>query len=762
MSVRWLNTVGFYTFLASALSVWTPPALTAQAGSVQVSRVAGPPDVEALGQRPLAGHPPTLAELVRVTGFIQQNPSDGTPATQRTEVYLGYDDRALYAVFVATDSEPDRIRARMASRENLGADDFVTLILDTDHDSRRAYAFRSNPRGVQWDALWTEGQGFDTSFDAVWGSRGRLTPTGYVVSFEIPFKSLRFPTTGSQTWGIVLSRNIPRDQGEVSYWPWVSSEIQGTLTQSAVLRGLENISPGRNIQVIPYTNARSFRALDHRAEGGPRFVSDDADFDFGADFKAVLDDRFVVDLTANPDFSQVESDQPQVTVNQRFEVFFPERRPFFTENADYFRTPISVLFTRRIADPQFGSRFTGKAGAWGIGGLVIDDQSPGKLTPVGSDLEGKRAWFTVGRVNRDIGDFSRVGAIYAGREFNGGYNRVAGADGRVRFDDHWSASGQFIGSRTREPGDDVVSGYAASASLSRSGRQFSYFGGYTDISPDFEARAGFIPRTDQRRMSHFASYFFRPERTLISWGPEVFIVRLWDHDGNLLDEITEASLEWNFVGSSNVEVNYRIATDRLRPEDHPSLPEIRDYDVGFWDIEYGTSYLDWVQLGGNLRFGNQINFNPVDGEEPAEADWLQLLFGLSFRPATQLRIDNTLLWTTLDDPLGGDRIFTDRILRTRWNWQFTRELSVRAILQYEHTTTDPLLTSLETRENLNADFLVTYRVNPWTAIYAGVNTNGQNVELIHMPGGERRLQRIDDLRNDAHQFFIKASYLLRF
>jgi hypothetical protein len=735
--------------------------MIAQEGSVLVPRVMGAPDLEALSAGSLVGHPREVGEFARVTGFIQQNPSDGTPATQQTAVYLGYDQRALYVVFVATDSEPDRIRARMASRENIGADDFVMLMLDTDHDSRRAYTFRANPRGVQWDALWTEGQGFDTSFDAVWGSWARLTPTGYIVSFEIPFKSLRFPTTDGLTWGIVLSRDIPRDQGEVSYWPRVSSEIQGTLTQSAELSGLENISPGRNIQMIPYTNARSFRALDRRAEGGPQFVSDE-DFQFGADFKAVLDDRFVVDLTANPDFSQVESDQPQVTVNQRFELFFPERRPFFTENADYFRTPISVLFTRRIADPQFGSRFTGKAGAWGIGALAIDDRSPGKLAPTGSDLEGKRAWFTVGRVNRDIGEFSRVGAIYAGREFNGGYNRVAGADGRVRFDDHWSASGQFVRSRTRGPGDDAVSGYAVSASISRAGRQFSYFGNYTDISPEFEAQAGFIPRTDQRRMSHFASYFFRPEKTLISWGPEVFIVRLWDHDGTLLDEITEASLEWSFTGGSNIEVNYRVATDRLRPEDHPSLTEIRDYDVGFWDIEYGTSYLDWVQLGGNLRFGSQINFTPLEGEEPSEADWFQLNFGLSFRPATQLRIDNTVLWTTLDDPLAGDRIFTDRILRTRWNWQFTRELSVRAILQYEHTTTDPLLTSLETRENLNADFLVTYRVNPWTAIYAGVNTNGQNIELIDVPGGDRRLQRVDDLRNDAHQFFLKASYLLRF
>jgi hypothetical protein len=184
--------------------------------------------------------------------------------------------------------------------------------------------------------------------------------------------------------------------------------------------------------------------------------------------------------------------------------------------------------------------------------------------------------------------------------------------------------------------------------------------------------------------------------------------------------------------------------------------------VDSWDIEYGTSYLGWLQIGGNLRFGSQINFNPVAGEAPAEADWRQLNLGLNLRPATQLRIDNTVLWTTLAEPGTGGRIFTDRLVRTRWNWQFSRELSARAILQYEHTTADPLLTSLAPRRNLNADLLVTYRVNPWTAVYAGVNANGQNVDLIDLPGGDRRLQRIDGLRNDAHQVFVKLSYLVRF
>src|SRR5947207_11266602 len=139
---------------------------------------------------------------------------------------------------------------------------------------------------------------------------------------------------------------------------------------------MESISPGRNMQFIPYGVLRSFRALDTRDPAVPRFDHRDAEFHGGIDSKFVLHDNLVLDVTANPDFSQVESDEPQITVNQRFEVFFPERRPFFLENSDYFKTPIDLFFTRRIGDPQFGARLTGKVGPYSLGILATDDRGP--------------------------------------------------------------------------------------------------------------------------------------------------------------------------------------------------------------------------------------------------------------------------------------------------------------------------------------------------------------------------------------------------
>ena len=301
--------------------------------------------------------------MVRVDEFKQNRPRDGDPASQRTEAYLGYDHSNLYIVFVCFDSEPDKIRARLSRREDSRSDDSVSLFLDTFNDQIRAYSFGVNPLGVQRDGSYVEqaGNQYNGSFDTVWDSRGTLTPEGFVVWMALPFKSLRFSPENSQEWGLILGRRIARSN-EQSYWPHVSSRIEGRLNQEGSLLGISDVSPGRNLQLIPYGFFRSFRALDERDEVQPLYVSESADFAGGLDVKNVFRDSLVLDVTLNPDFNQVESDEPQVTVNERFEVFFPERRPFFLENASFFETPINLFFSRRIVDPQVGVRLTGKRG----------------------------------------------------------------------------------------------------------------------------------------------------------------------------------------------------------------------------------------------------------------------------------------------------------------------------------------------------------------------------------------------------------------
>ncbi len=344
--------------LPGTLNATPPPTF----GQVTIPRVSAPPPLEDfLEMRP---SPAWDGKLAKLDHFVQRVPSDGEPVSQRTEAYLGYDQKNLYAIFICFDNDREKIRARLSRREDVFDDDTVELMLDTFHDHRRAYAFFANPMGVQADALWTEGQqDFDMSFDTVFDTEAKITPQGFVIKMAIPFRSLRFASNDPQTWGILLNRNILRNN-ESSFWPQYSSRISGRLNQEGDVTGLENISPGHNFQLIPYGIFRSYREVDLRDLDHPRFTQRDAFGQIGLDAKAVLKDKFVLDATANPDFSQIESDDPQVTVNQRFEVQFPEKRPFFLENSNYFLTPITLLFTRRIVDPQWGVRLTGKNGPW--------------------------------------------------------------------------------------------------------------------------------------------------------------------------------------------------------------------------------------------------------------------------------------------------------------------------------------------------------------------------------------------------------------
>jgi hypothetical protein len=704
--------------------------------------------------------------MAKVEGFVQRNPSDGDPATQRTEAYMAYDDDNLYIVVLAFDTDPDKIRARMARRENAFGDDFIEVTLDTFNDQRRGFLFWVNPLGIQADALWSEDNGPDFSFDTLWQSRGQLTDEGYVVWISIPFKSLRFQPGAEQDWGLVLMRNIPRNS-EWSFWPHISSRIDGRLNQAAKLTGMQNISPGRNVQLIPYTNFSSFRALDTLDENNPRFIQDNT-ADAGLDAKIVLQDSLVLDVTLNPDFSQVESDNPQVTANQRFEVFFPEKRPFFLENASFFETPINLLFTRRIADPQFGVRLTGKKGPYALGAMFIDDQSPGRSVIETDPQFGKRAHFVVARVSRDLPNQSSLGMIYTDREFDGSYNRVGGVDSRLKFGQNWVANFQAVTSSTLDEDGEFFAGPAYSARLDRSGRQLFTRFQYDDVGENFETEPGFVSRTGIRNFWNFTRYRFRPEGDfLIAWGPNIWNSRTWDRSNTRLDWTSRTGIAFEFIGQSFFEFFYRGDRERLRPDDFDALLEPRDFGKNISGVFFNSSYFKMVSFGGNHRVGNNINFVPPEGEEPFLARQTQTTFETTLRPLTPLRIENTYILSRFRDRATGEAIFNNHIARSNWNWQFTKELSLRAILQYNSVLANPNKTKIQTQKGVNADFLITYLINPGTALFIGYNSNAQNLDpslaTFVDPAGDTQIVRPQRrFINDAHQFFVKFSYLWRF
>jgi hypothetical protein len=703
-------------------------------------------------------------QLVKVAGFTQRLPRDGEPVSQHTEAYLGYDDRNFYAVFVNFDAEPELIRARMTPRENFRGDDKVDLFIDTFHDERRGYVFTSNPLGVQMDGRWMEsrtGGNFDSSFDALWHSEGRITDRGYLVLMAIPFNSLRFPSVEEQRWGIVMIRWITRNN-ESSTWPWVSTRISGRLNQGGTMTGIENIEPGRSIQLIPYGFLRSFRALDARDPAQVVFSEKSLEPDGGLDAKFVIRNRFALDAALNPDFSQVESDEPQVTVNQRFEVFFPEKRPFFLENADFFETPINLFFSRRIADPRMGLRLTGKDGPYAVGLLVADDEAPGKSVLPDDPLSGARARFGAIRVNRDLLREATVGVLYTDRGFQDGHNRVGAVDTRFKLNPNWGGALQAAASSTRSLDGSSHSGPAYYAGLRREGRQFSQTTEYLDFSPGFRTEAGFVRRTDIRSVNHEMEYRFRPEGdALISWGPSVEALGIWDHSGTRLDWEIETGMTWEFIRQTRLGYSWTPGRERLRPEDAPGLAESRDFSRRKHEWFFRSEHFSNANLSATYSFGREINLAPVHGFSPEPADATQAEMVLTLRPNRHLRNDNTYIFSRLTGSGTDESIFNNHIFRSKWNWQFNRELALRVILQYDAVLVNPDATRLEPRKNFNADFLLTYLINPWTALFIGYNSNFRDVALVPFGPGSR-LAPSDDFLHDSRQFFVKFSYLFQF
>jgi hypothetical protein len=421
-------------------------------GSLNIPRLQAAPKLSDFeGMEPASD---LARKMLKVDHFLQKEPHDAAPVSQPTEAYLGYTDKNFYAVFLAFDKEPKKIRARMLRRELIDDDDQVGLWLDTFHDQRHAYMFYTNAYGIQQDGLWAENQGPDNTFDTVWHTYTKLNENGYMVIIEIPFKSLRFRQQARNDWGVILIRVIPRNS-EHSFFPQNTDRVQGMLTQEGTLSGFEHISPGRNMQFIPYASVGAFRALDERDPAGDRFTGKHVDPKAGLDSKIVIKDSLVLDTTINPDFGQIESDDPQVTVNQRFAVFFPEKRPFFQENSNFFQTPLNLVFTRNIGNPLFGVRLTGKAGPWAIGTMLANDRSPGTSVIDTDPLSGQNAYFGIVRVNRELGRNNSVGFIYTDRELHTspnsfctdsrcavGFNRVGGVDTQFRFNQNWQMNAQ--------------------------------------------------------------------------------------------------------------------------------------------------------------------------------------------------------------------------------------------------------------------------------------------------------------------------------
>ncbi len=707
--------------------------------------------------------------VLEISGFTETQPNDGEPATQKTLVYLGYTPTTLYVAFLCFDKQPSLVRSHMARRENVTTDDSVSVLLDPFQDHRRGILFQLNPLGVQADAAYTEGSGNDYSYDQVWDSAGTVTKGGWIALFAIPFRSLRF-REGAQDWGVVLTRNIPRNS-ETDHWPRIATNVEGTLTQEGTLRGIEGVTGSHNLQINPYGLLQNEKMLNTADPINPFFSSRRFEGTVGGDAKAILKDSVVVDATINPDFSQIESDQPQLTVNQRYAVYFPELRPFFLENANYFSTPINLLYTRNIVHPEFGARVTGKIGSTNLGFLSIDDRAPGEAYSPGDPQYGKHALFSVGRVTQDVGKGSSLGALFTDYEFAGSNNRVGGLDYTARLSESWTSQGQIVESSTKGLDGSYAAGPASYLEFDRNGHAFNFSNNYQDYSTGFQSVPSFIPTTDVREENEHATYrWYRKSGVLQSFGLENGAQIAFDHQGNRVYRYLQFDPFFTLARNTTLAPIGQFNSDTVGPQDGYALAGNKNFSEN--QIGLVARSAPFPQLNFNIVAfkAATVDFYPAAGTAPTllKQDLVQAL--ITVQPLRSLTIDNTYLLDRDHDAHSGADVYENQTLRTKVNYQFTRAFSARVIVEYDSVLANPLMTSLQRTKEVSTEALLTWLPHPGTAIYLGYNNDLQNYDrtLCQRMGegscdaSQPILSRSTNYLNDGRQIFLKASYLLRF
>jgi hypothetical protein len=711
---------------------------------IAISRAAGPIVID--GNLIDAG----WQGATKVTTWYETNPGDNVEPQVGNVGYLAYDEKFLYAGFEFADA-PGKIRAPYGDRDNVSSTtDYGGIILDTHGEAGRAILFLANPRGIQYDANTDDSSGEDSSPDYFWDSASRITPEGWVLEMRVPFTSLRYRKADPQKWNIMLYRNRPRDFRYQYFSTKLPRGGNCFICRSNPLMGLSGLPSGGHLVVAPYATA-SQDAFPRDGEGTP-LKNESVEADVGLDVKWTPGVNTAIDATLNPDFSQIESDVAQIGANERFALFFPEKRPFFLEGIELFSTPIQAVYTRTITSPRWGARATGKIGHTAYTALVADDRGGGSVIlpgPNASDLADQefRSIAAVGRVRYELGS-SFLSFLATDREVRGGaYNRVLGPDFRWSPTDKDTITGQILFSSSRTPDrPDLatewdgrkLADHAGQIWWSHSTKTWDWYTQYNDYGDEFRADNGFLPQVGYRENYTEVGYTFRPTGAVRRLRTFLIGDYQTQQDGALI--FRQISPGIGMDAFLNSFVRLRMGFDKVR-----AGARTFDRTQLIYQIEGSPSRV-FNRVGINGNVGEQVDFansRPGDGAT---------IVGFAVvRPTDhlELRLDGSRRWLNVDAEDGrSGRLFTASVARLRTQYTFTARAFLRVIGQYVETRRDPSLYTfaVDRKEgDFGASALVAYKINWQSVLFLGYGDN-------------RALTEDDQLVKTGRQVFLKLSY----
>ncbi|HMQ05581.1 MAG TPA: DUF5916 domain-containing protein [Pyrinomonadaceae bacterium] len=602
--------------------------------------------------------------------FYQTYPGDNIEPSRPTEVLLMYDEKHLYIAFKCWD-EKDKVRATVARRDNVFGEDNVRVWLDTYNDQRRAYVLGFNPLGIQQDGIHTEGQGADFSVDIVMESKGVIEDWGWSVEVKIPFKSLRYSAGAGKMWGFNAARNIDRFNDEFNQWLPDDRNVSGFLVKHGKLTGLDEIKYERTLEIVPSVTlsqtGRRTRVFPTTNAVPDRFVNNPIQQDIGVTVKYNLSPNITLDAAYNPDFAEIEADAPVVTANQRFPIFFQEKRPFFLEGAEIFNSPLRVFNSRAIVDPDVAAKLTGKIGRTSFGFLAASDKAPGNysedernnpgLQPRIREFLDRNASFAVIRVKRDFGKEHELGFFGTYRDFVEQKNAVGGIDGRLKLTPRLTSQFQVVGTHSRrcffdpefEPtlntsraqrnreicgsgGFDPVinqtdpnslNGLSSTYNSYRVGNGVGYYanldystdrhGWFVEVggrSSDYRADSGFTRRTN----SNFVFFFNRfstksnPKATIIRASWAQFSGINYDWKGRLQSNNYGTNIQLNLPRSTFINIETGLNREKIYEEEF-GLKRSPTRPLGtFFGAPDRSAWQHYTSANLNQNFNKQFNY----------------------------------------------------------------------------------------------------------------------------------------------------------
>lgn len=651
---------------------------------------------------------------------IETEPGYNTVAEVSTKAFLMEDGDVLYVAFVAEDDDIDQVRAFFRDRDGIWRDDRVGVVLDTFNDERRAYEFFVNPFGVQADRIYDDvNRNRDDSWNAIWQSAGKLNDKGYIVEMAIPFKQLRFsPNQERQTWGIDLVRNYPRDRSNRIANNPQDRDISCYLCQIGKLRGMSNLKTSRNLEVIPTLTSTAIQTRDPAAGN---WNSQAVDPDAGVDVRWGITQDIYLNATLNPDFSQVEADRAQLDINNTFSLFFPERRTFFLDGADYFDTFEDLVYTRNIANPDYGIKLTGKTGRHTYGLLTANDESTSFLIPRAlsssvASLGEFESDVAIGRYRMDIFDNSTIGAVFTNRSGAGYDNTVMSIDSVLRPTEKDTLSLQATHTTSDYP-HQIQRDFDQRSNLSDDSLRLEYRHnderwdwrvGYTDVGKDFRADLGFINRADYKFFVSTLGYTWRADGdsffTRIRVALDYDVTE--DQSGLKLEEETEMFI--NLDGPLQSFFNGLFGKSKT-----------------YWNGQYFDEQFNQVVIGfaptPSLRISTQIRYEDV-------VDFANTRLGHSkrYRPSIDYQlgqhVEFSLSHTLQKFDVAGGRLFTANLSNLRTTYQFNAKSFLRFTLQNSYNKRDQGLynNKVQSRsKSLTTQLLYSFRFTAATRFFIG-------------------------------------------